>query len=191
MPFSQIHLQYFLFYNSWHINVYPSKRPPSWVRPECCCIFRMSNVTQGGRLSYTRFNFFHRVPRVSRLAYYCGTFWGKILTPRCLPSRTSQVGQCFSSGKPLTVSIFAEIKIKPWLWKVIFLSPLCTAANYNLFRQEWISDMLFRCWVDLEVVSVQDLFLPMIFHFSKVFGPKGHLIRQLLPLIHVDGGIVP
>lgn len=112
MPFSQIHLQYFLFYNSWHINVYPSKRPPSWVRPECCCIFRTSNVTQGGRLSYTRFNFFHRVPRVSRLAYYCGTFWGKILTPQCLPSCTSQVGRCFSSGKPLTVSIFAEIKIK-------------------------------------------------------------------------------
>lgn len=42
-------------------------------------------------------------------------------------------------------------------------------------------------------MSEEDLFLPMIFHLSKVFfffGPKGHLIRQLLPLIRVDGGIV-
>lgn len=132
VPLSQVQLQYFLFYNSWHINMYPcSKRPPSWVSPERCCIFRMSDVTRGGRLSYSRFHFFHRVPRVSRLAYYCGTFRRKILTPRCLPSRTSQVGQCFLSGKLLTVSIFVEIKIKAMALESDFSVP----AVHNCKRQ--------------------------------------------------------
>lgn len=107
MPFSQKLLQYFLIYSSWHINV----RPPSWVSAERCCIFRMSDVTQGGSPSYTGFNFFHRVPRVSRSAYYCGTFLGKDphTATLALPNPTSGDGV---AGEPLTVSIFVEIKIK-------------------------------------------------------------------------------
>lgn len=48
-----------------------SKCPPAWLNLDHCCNFTKSDVTQGGRVNYSGFNFFHRVPRVSPSAYYC------------------------------------------------------------------------------------------------------------------------
>lgn len=148
------------------MNVHPSKRVPSLVNLKRCCIFRTADVTQGGRVSYSRFHFFHHIPRVSRLAYYC---WAVLVGVfLCLPSHILQLGWCFLSGKLLTVPIFVAIKIKAVAQESAFLFvPAVHNCKLNLISMVDMQQLAFYLESGFWSYVYKRFVSPVDFHLYK------------------------